>query len=109
MYGRVSAQALPIKETHPLKPISPYAISKTCAYVLAEQYFKIYEIPVIRTRAFNHTGPRQALGFVIPDFASQVAKIDLNLQETVLRVGDLSTKRDISDVRDIVLGYYLLM
>ena len=109
MYGRVSAQALPIKETHPLKPISPYAISKTCADVLAEQYFKIYGIPVIRTRSFNHTGPRQALGFVIPDFASQVAKIDLDLQKPVLKVGDLRAKRDISDVRDIVSGYYLLM
>lgn len=109
MYGKVSAKDLPIKETHPLNPISPYAISKTCADVLAEQYFKIYGIPVIRTRSFNHTGPRQALGFVIPDFASQVAKIDLNLQEPVLKVGDLRAKRDISDVRDIVSGYYLLM
>ena len=109
MYGRVSAQALPIKETHPLKPISPYAISKTCSDVLAEQYFKVYQIPVIRTRSFNHAGPRQALGFVIPDFASQVAKIDLNLQDPVLKVGDLRAQRDISDVRDIVSGYYLLM
>ncbi|HKZ21809.1 MAG TPA: GDP-mannose 4,6-dehydratase, partial [candidate division Zixibacteria bacterium] len=64
---------------------------------------------VIRTRSFNHAGPRQALGFVIPDFASQVAKIDLNLQEPILKVGDLRAKRDISDVRDIVSGYYLLM
>lgn len=109
MYGKVSARDLPLKETHALKPISPYAISKTCADILAEQYFKIYEIPVIRTRSFNHAGPRQALGFVIPDFASQVAKIDLNLQDPVLKVGDLRAQRDISDVRDIVYGYYLLM
>lgn len=109
MYGKVSNRDLPIKENHPLKPLSPYAISKTCADILAEQYFKVYQIPVIRTHSFNHTGPRQALGFVIPDFASQVARIDLGLQEPVLKVGDLSAKRDISDVRDIVRGYYLLM
>ncbi len=109
MYGKVTSKNLPIKENQPLNPISPYAVSKTCGDIWSEQYFKIYKIPVIRSRAFNHTGPRQALGFVIPDFASQVAKIDLNLQEAVLKVGDLSSKRDISDVRDIVLGYYLLM
>lgn len=109
MYGKVSAQDLPIKETQTLHPLSPYAISKTCADILAEQFFKVYQIPVIRTRSFNHTGPRQALGFVIPDFASQVTRIDLGLQEPVLKVGDLKAQRDISDVRDIVLGYYLLM
>ncbi len=109
MYGKVSAKDLPIRETQTLHPLSPYAISKTCADILAEQYFKVYQIPVIRTRSFNHTGPRQALGFVIPDFASQVARIDLNLQEPVLKVGDLRAQRDISDVRDIVRGYYLLM
>ncbi len=109
MYGKVSVKDLPIKETQTLHPLSPYAISKTCADILAEQYFKVYQIPVIRTRSFNHTGPRQALGFVIPDFASQVARIDLNLQEPVLKVGDLKARRDISDVRDIVRGYYLLM
>ena len=109
IYGEVKAKDLPIKEAHPLRPVSPYGSSKACADLLAYQYFRSYGIPVIRTRSFNHTGPRQRLGFVVPDFASQIAKIDLGVSKPVMKVGNLSAKRDISDVRDVVRAYHLLM
>ena len=109
VYGKVKTMDLPIKETHPLKPVSPYGSSKACADLLAFQYYQSYGIPVIRTRSFNHTGPRQRLGFVVPDFASQIAKIDQGVSKAIMKVGNLSAKRDISDVRDVVRAYYLLM
>ncbi|MGB2696953.1 MAG: GDP-mannose 4,6-dehydratase [Candidatus Zixiibacteriota bacterium] len=109
VYGKVKTKDLPIKETHSLRPVSPYGASKACADLLAYQYFQSYRIPVIRTRSFNHTGPRQRLGFVVPDFASQIAKIDQGVSKPVMKVGNLSAKRDISDVRDVVRAYHLLM
>ncbi|OGC76578.1 MAG: hypothetical protein A2Z27_00640 [candidate division Zixibacteria bacterium RBG_16_50_21] len=109
IYGRVPAKDLPLKENQLLKPVSPYGLSKAMCDLLAYQYWLHYDIEVIRVRAFNHIGPRQSPGFVIPDFVSQVAKIQLGLQEPVLQVGNLSAKRDFTDVRDIVRGYHLLM
>jgi GDP-4-dehydro-6-deoxy-D-mannose reductase len=109
VYGKVKTKDLPIKETHPLNPVSPYGASKACADLLAYQYHQSYGILVIRTRSFNHTGPRQRLGFVVPDFASQIAKIDQGISRAIMKVGNLSAKRDISDVRDVVKAYYLLM
>jgi GDP-4-dehydro-6-deoxy-D-mannose reductase len=109
MYGRVFRKDLPLRENQPLNPVSPYGVSKAICDLLAHQYWLHYGIEVIRVRAFNHIGPRQSLGFVIPDFVSQVAKIQLALQEPVLRVGNLSVKRDFTDVRDVVRGYHLLM
>src|SRR3989304_178176 len=109
MYGKVGPKNLPLRETQPLNPVSPYGVSKAACDMLAYQYFLNYGLETIRVRAFNHIGPRQTLGFVIPDFVSQVAKIQLRMQEPVLTVGNLAVKRDFSDVRDIVRGYYLLM
>lgn len=109
MYGQVWARDLPIKETQPLNPISPYGVSKAMCDMLAHQYFLNYGIETIRVRAFNHIGPRQSLGFVIPDFVSQVARIHLGMQRPVLKVGNLKVERDFTDVRDIVRGYCLLM
>jgi len=109
VYGKVEKKDLPIKETLPLNPVSPYGASKACADVLAYQYFKSYGVPVIRARSFNHTGPRQAKGFVIPDFASQIAQIEKGCAKPFIKVGNLEAERDISDVRDIINAYYLLM
>jgi GDP-4-dehydro-6-deoxy-D-mannose reductase len=109
MYGRVKPKEVPITEEKPLLPVSPYGSSKAMCDLLAYQYFKSYAVLAIRVRAFNHTGPRQMTGFVVPDFASQIAKIEAGLLPPVMRVGNLSSKRDISDVRDIVRGYWLLM
>ena len=109
MYGKVLPKEVPITENKPLLPISPYGMSKAACDLLAYQYFASYGVYAIRARAFNHTGPRQRTGFVIPDFASQIAKIEVGQMPPVLKVGNLSTKRDISDVRDVVRAYVSLM
>ena len=109
IYGKVLPKAMPITEATPLLPVSPYGVSKAACDLLAYQYFKSYGVYVIRARAFNHTGPRQRTGFVIPDFASQIAQIEAGLLPSVLKVGNLSSKRDISDVRDVVRAYASLM
>jgi GDP-4-dehydro-6-deoxy-D-mannose reductase len=109
MYGKVSPKEIPITEEKLLLPISPYGVSKATCDLLAYQYFASYGVHVIRARAFNHTGPRQRTGFVIPDFASQIAKIEAEQMPPILKVGNLSTKRDISDVRDVVRAYVSLM
>ena len=109
MYGKVLPKEIPITEERPLLPVSPYGMSKAACDLLAYQYFKSYGVYAIRARAFNHTGQRQRTGFVIPDFASQIAKIEAGQMPPVLKVGNLSTKRDISDVRDVVRAYVSLM
>ena len=108
-YGLVLEGELPIKETNPLRPLSPYAVSKVTQDMMAYQYFKSYGLPIIRTRAFNHEGPRRGDVFVTSNFARQVAEIEAGLREPVVYVGDLTPRRDYSDVRDIVRGYWLLL
>jgi GDP-4-dehydro-6-deoxy-D-mannose reductase len=109
VYGKVSPKEVPISEERPLRPVSPYGASKAACDLLAYQYFESYRMYVIRARAFNHTGPRQHTGFVIPDFASQVARIESGMQPAVLQVGNLTAQRDICDVRDVVRAYVALM
>lgn len=106
-YGLVLPDEVPIKETNPLRPLSPYAVSKVTQDFLAYQYFQSYGIKAIRTRGFNHTGPRRGQVFVTSNFCSQVASIELGLQEPVIRVGNLDAVRDFTDVRDMVRGYWL--
>jgi GDP-4-dehydro-6-deoxy-D-mannose reductase len=108
-YGLVHDDELPIRETNPLRPLSPYAVSKVTQDMMAFQYFKSYGLPIIRTRAFNHEGPRRGDVFVTSNFARQVAEIEAGLREPVVYVGDLTPRRDYSDVRDIVRGYWLLL
>ncbi len=109
MYGKVTPREVPITEEKALLPVSPYGMSKAACDLLAYQYFKSYGVYAIRARAFNHSGPRQSSGFVIPDFASQIAQIEAGLLPPVIEVGDLSSKRDLSDVRDVVRAYVALM
>jgi GDP-4-dehydro-6-deoxy-D-mannose reductase len=108
-YGLVNEEELPIRETNLLRPLSPYAVSKVTQDMMAYQYFKSYGLPIMRTRAFNHTGPRRGEVFVESNFAKQVAEIEAGLRERVVYVGDLTPRRDYSDVRDIVRGYWLLL
>ena len=108
-YGLVYEDELPIKETNPLRPLSPYAVSKIAQDMMGYQYFKSYGMPIIRTRAFNHEGPRRGDVFVTSNFAKQIAEIEAGLREPVVLVGDLKPRRDYSDVRDIVRGYWLLL
>ena len=108
-YGLVHPDELPIKETNPLRPTSPYAVSKVAQDMLGLQYHLSHDLFTVRVRAFNHIGPRQSLGFVAPDFASQIARAEAGLQEPVIQVGNLEPQRDFSDVRDVVRGYHLLI
>jgi len=106
-YGLVLPDEVPITEDNPLRPLSPYAVSKVGQDLLAYQYFKSYGLKTIRTRGFNHTGPRRGEVFVTSNFAMQIASIEAGLQEPVIRVGNLSAQRDFTDVRDTVRAYWL--
>jgi GDP-4-dehydro-6-deoxy-D-mannose reductase len=108
-YGLVYPDEVPIKETNPLRPLSPYAVSKVAQDLMGFQYFRSYGLPIMRTRAFNHEGPRRGEVFVTSNFAKQVAEIEAGLREPVMFVGDLKPRRDYSDVRDIVRGYWMLL
>lgn len=106
-YGLVSPKDIPIKETCLLNPLSPYAVSKVGQDLLAYQYFKSYGLKTIRTRGFNHTGPRRGRFFVTSNLAMQIARIEKGLQEKELHVGNLNAVRDFTDVRDMVRAYWL--
>jgi GDP-4-dehydro-6-deoxy-D-mannose reductase len=108
-YGLVRPNELPVKETNPLRPTSPYAVSKVAQDMLGLQYHLSHQLFTVRVRAFNHIGPRQRTGFVAPDFAKQIAAAEAGLQEPVIQVGNLEPQRDFSDVRDVVRGYHLLI
>jgi len=108
-YGHVEDDELPIKETNPLRPLSPYAVSKVGQDLMGYQYWKSYGMLIIRSRAFNHEGPRRGDVFVTSNFARQIAEIEAGLRDPVILVGDLTPRRDYSDVRDIVRGYWTLL
>src|SRR5205085_8754686 len=93
----------------PLRPDSPYSVSKVAQDLLGLQYFLSYALPVVRVRPFNHIGPRQNRKFVAAAFASQVAAIEAGLQPPVMQVGNLEARRDFTDVRDTVRAYALLL
>ncbi len=107
-YGLVSPADMPIDEHVAFNPVNPYAVSKIAQDMLGLQYHLSHRLDTIRVRPFNHIGPRQGLGFVVPDFASQVARIEAGQQDPVLRVGSLEAQRDFTDVRDVVRAYHLL-
>lgn len=106
-YGLVYNGELPIKETNPLRPQSPYAVSKVAMDYLGYQYNCSYGMKIVRTRGFNHTGPRRGETFATSNFAKQIASIEKRKQESVIRVGNLDTARDWTDVRDMVRAYLL--
>lgn len=108
-YGYVLPEELPVKETNCLRPLSPYGVSKVAQEMLAYQYFRSYGLRTIVTRGFNHEGPRRGEVFVTSNMAKQIAEIEKGLKPAVLYVGDLSSKRDWSDVRDFVQAYWLVM
>ena len=106
-YGPVRPEDLPVGEEHPLRPISPYAVSKVAQDLLGYQYFVSHRLHCVRMRPFNHIGPRQSEAFVAASFAKQIAEAEAGLQEPMIRVGNLETQRDFTDVRDVVRGYWL--
>src|SRR5690606_8507049 len=102
IYGPVQPDELPLTENSPLRPTSPYSVSKITQDMLALQYYLSHELPLFRARPFNHLGPGQSENFVAPAFAIQIARIEAGLQSPEIKVGDLSAQRDFTDVRDIV-------
>ena len=108
-YGMVLPSELPIKETNPLRPLSPYAVSKVAQDMLGYQYWMSWQVDNVRTRGFNHEGPRRGPVFVASDFAKQIADIEKGRKPPVLSVGNLDAQRDFTDVRDIVRGYWLAL
>jgi len=108
-YGLVKEDEVPITEHNPLRPLSPYGVSKVAQDMLGYQYFQSYGVQVIRTRAFNHTGPRRGDVFVTSNFAKQLAEIKKGVKKPVMMVGNLEAKRDFSDVRDVVKAYQLVV
>jgi GDP-4-dehydro-6-deoxy-D-mannose reductase len=106
-YGFVYPDEVPIKETNPLRPLSPYAVSKVAEDRLAYQYYKSYGLKTVITRAFNHEGPRRGEVFVTSNFSKQVAEIEKGKRKPIIHVGNLNAQRDFSDVRDIVRAYWL--
>ncbi len=109
VYGKVDPSELPLTEDSPLRPASPYAASKVAADYLGLQAWLGNGLPVLRVRAFNHLGPGQTDKFVAPAIASRIARAELGGGATVLPIGDLSARRDFTDVRDVVRAYRLLM
>ncbi len=108
-YGQVFSDEIPMKETNPLRPLSPYAVSKVAQDFLAFQYYKSYGLRTVRTRGFNHTGPRRGDVFVTSSFAKQIAEIEKKKRPPVISVGNLEAKRDFTDVRDMVRAYWLAL
>jgi GDP-4-dehydro-6-deoxy-D-mannose reductase len=105
-YGKVDLDSIPIKEETPLNPMSPYGASKAAVSFLAKQYYDAYGLNVLHVRPFNHIGPGQSLGFVVPDFTKQIVDIEMGKSLPEIKVGNLSAARDFIDVRDIV-SYYV--
>jgi GDP-4-dehydro-6-deoxy-D-mannose reductase len=109
IYGAETVSDTPPTEDAPLCPSNPYSVSKVAQDMLGLQYYLSHKLPIMRARPFNHLGPGQRLGFVAPDFALQVARIEAGVQAPIMRVGNLSAERDFTDVRDIVRAYFLIM
>ncbi|MDI6873245.1 GDP-mannose 4,6-dehydratase [Candidatus Solincola sp.] len=108
-YGLVFEDETPITEENPLRPLSPYAVSKVAQDMLAYQYHRSYGLYTVRTRAFNHEGPRRGHVFVTSNFARQIAEIEKGKKEPVIEVGNLNARRDFTDVRDMVKAYWLAL
>ncbi len=109
VYGLVRPEDLPIDEATPLRPNSPYGVSKVAQDMMALQYWYSHHLPTLRARSFNHIGPDQADDFVASAFAHQIAEIEAGLRPPVVAVGNLEAQRDFTDVRDVVRAYWLLL
>lgn len=109
VYGQVAKNEVPIRETNPFRPASPYAVSKVGEDMIALQYHLSYGLKTIRTRMFTHTGPRRGDIFAESSFARQIAEIEAGIRPNPVRVGNLESVRTFADVRDAVRAYWLLL
>lgn len=104
-YGFIKEDEVPIFETNPTRPGNIYAATKVAQNNIGSIYAKAYGMSIIMVRAFNHIGPNQEPIFVVADFCKQVIEIEYGLKEPIINVGNLSAKRDFTDVRDVVRAY----
>lgn len=104
-YGSVQTKDGLINEEHKLSPSNIYAMTKVSQEMIGKIYADAYSMNIIMVRAFNHIGPKQSPSFVVSDFCKQVAEIEKGMREAVIKVGNLSARRDFTDVRDIVRAY----
>lgn len=107
-YGPQPASGFPLREDAALNPISPYGVSKVGQTLLCRQYVHSYDLPVVMTRSFSHSGPGHDARFAFPSFARQIAAAEVGAGPTEIRTGDLSAIRDFLDVRDVIAAYRLL-
>ena len=105
VYGLVNEDQIPLTETMPLRPAEPYGASKAAGELAAMQYMQSFGLPVICARTFNYTGPGQPSMFVCSEFAWMIAMAEAGKMPPVLNVGNLKSRRDITDVRDLVVAY----
>jgi len=108
-YGYVLPEELPIRENTLMRPGNIYACTKVAQDLLGQLYSRAYKLEIIMVRAFNHTGPEQLDTFAVAHFCKQIAEIEAGLRTPVIYVGNLSSLRDFTDVRDIVKAYALLI
>lgn len=106
-YGEISENDLPITEKTLLNPVNPYAVTKVAQDLICNVYFKTYGINIIRVRSFNHEGPRRDNVFGIPWFAYQIARIEQNLQDPIIKTGHIDDRRNFTHIRDMVEAYWL--
>ena len=108
-YGTVHPDEVPIAESHPLRPGSPYGVSKVAAELTGLQYHDNFGLHILVTRSFNHVGPRQGDRCSIQTFCQQMAAIEAGRQEPVLRVGNLEPRRDFTHTHDVARALWLLL
>lgn len=109
VYGPVTPEDMPIREERPLNPVTPYAVSKVAAEYLGIQYTHGFDLPVVRARSFNHIGPGQGGKFLVSDIAGRIAESMKTGQSGAIKIGNLTARRDFTDVRDVVRAYRMLI
>lgn len=109
VYGHVSEADLPLAESRTPRPNNPYSVSKVAQELIALQYYYAYGMEVVVARPFNHIGPRQMGDFITPAVARQLAEIEAGLKEPAIAIGNLESRRDFLDVRDVVRAYYAIL
>jgi GDP-4-dehydro-6-deoxy-D-mannose reductase len=108
-YGDITTHDIPLREDHPLAPLSPYAVSRVAQGALCSEFARRKTVDIVRTRTFPHTGKRRGAVFAESSFARQIAEIELERASPVIQVGNLDAIRDFSDVREVIQAYLLLL